>query len=308
MKNNNDNFLIALACSIALHLAILYIFLFGLPAWFYPSTPEEQVITFEMLPISSIANIPNQQKQIEKPVEREEAKKVQQAKLEPAEEKKIIEKTQEEEKPKPEPEKPKPAEQPKEQEAEVVKIEKKTEPKPIKEVETPKPIKAKEEPKKPEKPKEKKKKILDNNDLDSLLKNLEKSSEGKSDKSDKRSQKQGNAERLSKGSYNENQQLSNNIQNIIRQQLQKFWSPPIGSQNLENATISVHLILDKNGNVLEVLIIGKHCQGILESTCQALAESVERAIWQASPIQNLPVEFYNMWKEIKSNFSPKDLN
>lgn len=348
MKNNsesdNDNFLIALACSIALHLLLLYLFVFGLPSLFYKQPIEEQVISFEMLPVSAVANIPTKQKQIDKATEAENAKKVLQAKSEekkevqeqpkpPVEEQPKTEESKEkiaETPKKPEPKQPEP-EKAENKEAEIVKIEKKKE-------EKPKEDKPKEEEKKtaeqvakkPEKPKnddlkklekelekavqdkpkpaEKKKKIASNSEMDSLLKNLERASEGTSDKSDKKSQKQGNANTTSKGNFNEDMEISTNIQNIIRQQLQKFWSPPVGSQNLENATVSVLIILDKEGNVIEVKVLSKICPGILDSTCQALAESVERAILQASPIQNLPAQYHDIWKEIKSNFSPKDLN
>ncbi len=312
-RQDNDNFLIASVCSIAMHLLLFYFLLFGLPAFLSTPIQEEQIIAFEMLPISPVANIPLQQKKVEKPVESENAKKVLKTKAEPVEQEIPKEKPVEKEPLKEE--KPELKEEPKDSEAEVIKVEKKKpEEKPKeekkKEPEQPKP---KEKAKPPEdkklpKPKDKKKKpVMDNNDIDALLKNLEKTSEGASDKSDKRSQKQGEAKQTSKGKYNEDKQLSIDLQNVIRHQLQKFWSPPIGSQNIENSTISASLKLDQNGNVLEVRIVSKSCPDILNSTCQALAESVERAILQASPLQNLPLEHYADWQEFNVDFSPKDL-
>ncbi|HJD60937.1 MAG TPA: energy transducer TonB, partial [Rickettsia endosymbiont of Columbicola hoogstraali] len=82
--NNKDNFTVFLSCSIALHLLLLYFFLFGMPSLF-EKLPEEQTITFEMLPISEKANIITQTKQKEAPIENEDAKKLEQTK--PKEEK-----------------------------------------------------------------------------------------------------------------------------------------------------------------------------------------------------------------------------
>lgn len=287
---NNDNLYLCLSLSIALHLLAIYIFLFGLPPFSKNSMQDiEDVITFEMLPVAAISNLPTKQKQLEKAVEQEQAKNVKQSKPEPAKE------VQEEPKPK--------------------EIEKKEEPKPdaediVKEKEpTKKPEsekKKKEEAKEPKK-KEPKKKLPTNNDLDSLLKNLEQSSQGADAKSNKRALSQeNNVTKESKGPFNAMLALSISEQNLIKQQIQRNWNIPLAVQNIDEVAVTLHIELNKDGTVTGAKIVDKICPNIPASVCQALANSAERAVWQASPIQNLIPENYNKWKEFNLNFYPKD--
>ncbi|KJV61878.1 periplasmic TonB domain protein [Rickettsia amblyommatis str. Ac/Pa] len=63
-NQNKDNFTVFLSFSVVLHLFLLYFFLFGMPSLF-EKLPEEQTITFEMLPVSDKSNIITQTKQKE---------------------------------------------------------------------------------------------------------------------------------------------------------------------------------------------------------------------------------------------------
>ncbi len=307
MKDNNDNFFIFLACSIALHLLVGYFVLVGLPS-FSHKLPEEQIITFESLPVSNISNVPNQQKHKEKTIENAEAKKVQQSKIENTEESK--------------------AETPKQQKIEEKAIEKKqeaTDNQPSKEAiniakkEMPKVQKEsppKKDEKKEDKPtnpiktdkaaKNKKKPVI--NDLDSLLKNLEQASEGNNNKSDKHSQKQGSHEQDSKGNYNEELPLSISEKALIKKQIEDSWrNIPIGAQDIEKAKILVYITLEQDGSVKQVKISETICSNVSASICQALADSALRAVKQASPLKGLDVERYQVWKEFQFLFDPSEI-
>jgi outer membrane biosynthesis protein TonB len=312
MIKSNDNFLIALSCSIAIHLLVAYVFIFGLPFFFTP-LPMEEVITFEMLPVSAISNVPNKKIQKESETNIEEAKKVEKSK---ADEKPIEKpKEPEPEKPKEEAKKPdaeivekkkeepkkleKPKEEPKKPDAEMVE-KKKEEPK--------KPEKPKEEPKKPEPKKEVKKKQITNNELDSLLKNLEKESEGTKDKSNKKATDTGEAnDKLSKGPYNEDLPLSISDRALVVNQVAKHWDIPIGSENIDKVRVILYILLDKDGSVLEVSIKEKICGEASNTSCHLVAESAVRAVKQASPIQGLPIERYDSWKEFNFLFDPSKM-
>lgn len=288
MKKDNDNFLIALSCSLAIHLFIAYFFIFGLPSYFKP-LPVEEVITFEMLPISAISNVPTKKVQQESKAVVEEAKKVEKS----AREEKPVE------------EKPKEPEQPleKEEKPEAEIIEKKKEEKPKEE---PKP--KKEEPKKVEKPKEKKKKQISNNELDSLLKNLEQASEGEKDKSSKKAMKGGEAnEKESKGPYNEDRQLSISDRAVIKSQIEKLWKIPAGAENIEKVRVVLYIKLDMDGTVLEVTMKDQICGTASRVSCHLVAESALRAVKQASPIQGLPLDTYDSWKEFNFYFDPSNM-
>lgn len=272
--NNKDNFTVFLNCSIALHLLLLYFFLFGMPSLF-EKLPEEQTITFEMLPISEKANIITQTKQKEAPIENEDAKKSEQTK----------------------PKEETPKDLPKEEKA------KEPETKPVEE-------KPKIEEKKPiEKPKEKKKQEPKTDELDSLLKNLEQSSEGDNVKSNKhkRSEKVDN-KKEAKGVYSEGLPLSDNESSSIKRQIERNWSNiPAGARGNKNLIIFVHIVLDKAGNVEQAKVVEKICPGISSSICEALADSAVRAVWKASPIENLYPARFNHWKEFKFTFNPGKL-
>jgi outer membrane biosynthesis protein TonB len=294
MKNNNINnniFSISFICSVVLHLLIIYFFLFGLPSLFKKS-PEEQVIVFEMLPINSKSNVPNKIKQSEKAIENQDTKKVEQSKPDDTEEKKPLEKLLEEKKPL---EDKLPIEEKK------VIDKKPVETKPVEK----KKIAEEKKPVETKKPLEKKKKIPNKSDLDSLLKNLEQSSEGSSAKSNKQARSKENKEtRESKGSYDETLPLSISEISLIKQQIERVWNKPIGIQNLEQLRVTLYIALNQDGSVKEVKVKETICPNITKIACDALSDSAMRAVWQASPINNLDPQRYNSWKEFNFLFDP----
>ncbi len=316
MKNNNT-VSVSFICSVALHLLIIYFFLFGLPSLF-KKLPEEQVIVFEMLPISNQSNVPNKTKQPEKAIENQDAKKVEQSKPDYVEEKPIEERKIVEEKPleekklveeKPIIEEKKPVEKPLEEkkivEEKPLEEKKSVEKKPI--IEEKKPIDKK--PAEVKKPIEKKKKIPNKSDLDSLLKNLEQSSEGSNAKSNKQARFKENKEtQESKGSYDETLALSISEISLIKQQIEKLWSKPIGIQNLEQLRVTLYIALNKDGSVKEVKVKETICPNITKTACDALSDSAMRAVWQASPINNLDPQRYDSWKEFNFLFNPSNSN
>ncbi|WP_367364347.1 cell envelope integrity protein TolA [Candidatus Tisiphia endosymbiont of Nedyus quadrimaculatus] len=312
MKNNNI-FSISFICSVVLHLLIIYFFLFGLPSLF-KKPPEEQVIVFEMLPINSKSNVPNKIKQSEKTIENQDTKKVEQSKPDDTEEKKPLEKPLEkllEEKKPLEDKLPikeekvidkKPIEEKKPLEDKLPIEEKKViDTKPIEEkkpAEEKKPVETK-------KPLEKKKKIPNKSNLDSLLKNLEQSSEGSSAKSNKQARSKENKEtQESKGPYDDTLPLSISEISLIKQQIERVWNKPIGIQNLEQLRVTLYIALNQDGSVKEVKVKETICPNITKIACDALSNSAMRAVWQASPINNLDPQRYNSWKEFNFLFDP----
>ena len=276
--NNNDNLLLATAISLAIHLAIIASFLFGFPS-FFKRMPEEQVIILEMLPITDVSNVKTQKVQNEKELEEESAKKVQKSK----------EKVEEQKKPKPEPKKEEVKPEPKK---DAVVVERKPEPK-------------KPEPKKQEKPKEKKK---SDTDLDSLLKTLEKASEGKEEKSNKQSRSEKtDAEKEARGQFDSDLPLSISEYHALRQQIERHWNVPAGAKGSGEIKITIYISLKIDGSVEKVELKDKQCPIGSDVLCQAAADGALRAVWLASPFQNLSQERYNSWKEFNIEFDPSDI-
>ncbi|WP_041471713.1 energy transducer TonB [Rickettsia conorii] len=320
-NQNKDNFTVFLSFSIVLHLLLLYFFLFGMPSLF-EKLPEEQTITFEMLPVSDKSNIITQTKQKEAPIENEDAKKSEQSK--PKEEPQDLPKEAKAKEPeaktmeaKPKIEEKKPIEEPKSEEAkealpekkEEVKEEKPKEEEKKQAEEKKKPEEKKEETKPAEKPKDVKKKEPKTDELDSLLKHLEQSSEGDNVKSNKhqRSKKADNAQEA-KGVYTDGLPLSDSETSLIKRQIERHWSNvPAGVRGNNKVKVIISITLDKAGNVEQAKVNKKICPNIPASVCEALVDNAIRAVWQASPIEHLDSARFNHWKEINFSFDPSKL-
>ena len=321
MKNNDSTSLLALSCSLAVHLLLFYIVIFGLP-FETKILEEEQVITFDMLPTSAISNVPTKKVQQPEPEKVEDAKKILKTKADPVPETPapVVKK----EPAATAPETPKPAivepELPKENSAvkeEAINIKKpepiqkkepKPEPKPEKQIPKEPPKNQKKESKPTTKP-DKKKKIINDKDLDSLLKTLEQSSDGNNNKSTKYAKKseQGDVDKESKGSYDENLALSISEIALIKQQIEKHWNIPAGTANIEQVRITLYIALNKDGTVTQVQIKNKSCGAATPDACLMVANSAMRAVWQVSPFENLSAERYSVWKEFNFLFDPSEL-
>ncbi len=362
MKNSINSFSVSCICSIIIHLLIIYFFLFGIPS-LVEKLPEEQIITFEILPLDKISNVRPKIKQPEKLLENEVAKKVVQKKTATTPEKKDdpiekkpepLEKKDDPIEKKPEPlekkddpieKKPEPLEkkdEPIEKKLEPLEkkddpIEKKPEPlekkddpiekklEPLEKKDDPiekkpEPLEKKDDPieKKPEplekknEPIEKKpvdkKKMVNKSDLDSLLKNLEQSSEGNNPKSAKKARLQETTEtHESKGPYDETLSLSLSEISLIKQQIEKHWNIPIGVQNIERARVILYIAFQQDGSIQEVTVKEAICPNMSSNACTALSDSAVRAVWQASPIRNLTPERYDIWKEFNFDFNPSKI-
>ncbi|WP_347938631.1 energy transducer TonB [Rickettsia oklahomensis] len=306
-QKNRDNFTMFLSCSIVLHLLLLYFFFFSMPSLF-EKLPEEQTITFEILPVSNKSNIITQTKQKESYIENEDAKKSEQSKPKEEKVKEIETKTVEE---KSKIGETKTIEESKPEEVKELLPEKKEERQ--KQAEEKKKFEEKKDeitaknPKK--KPKEVKKKEPKTDELDSLLKNLEQSSEGDNVKSNKhkRSKKVDNV-KGAKGVYTEGFPLSDSESSLIKQQIERHWSNiPAGVRGNNKVKVIISITLDKAGNVEQAKVREKICPNIPASVCEALADNAIRAVLQASPIENLDPARFNHWKEINFSFDPSKL-
>ena len=310
MQIYDDNSFIALLFSTLLHLVLAYLFFFGLPTKSY-QTPEAQVVIFEMLPVGDISNIKEKKQTLISDNKDEEGKKTVQNKALEEIEKKPVEqqKLLDPEPVKTEPEKPKveeeipgeviPEKVSKEQPKPIDKLEEKIQQK----KEPEKKIEPKNEMPKP-KPKDKKKPSVD---LDSLLKNLEKSSAGDKAKSAKQVAAEKKDDENSSGDFDEELPLSVTEANIIHNKIWKNWRPPLGGQNADKIRVTYKIDFNPDGSVQKVVLESEDCAGVAANLCNAFVQSAERAIWKASPIENLRSERYNVWKNLNFTFDPSTL-
>lgn len=306
-RYSDSSLLTSLVISTITHIIILYICFFGISIGTKPLA-EEKIITFELLPVSSVNNVKTKTIQKEKTIRSDDAKQVDKTKVkeEVVEEKKEVEKPVEpsKEETKPEAHK-KDAEPLPEPKKEIVKKEelKETKPKEVKKEEAKKDPPKKEVPKKPAEKPAKKKKAPNDKEIDSLLKNLEKASDG-NNKTNKQNREKSEADSDAFGNYDDTGPESLTNDELIRQQIMRKWNQPIASAT-EEIIVTVRLLLAIDGVVEKSTIISINCPPGKDILCSATKDSAIRAITNASPLVNLLPEDYSSWKEIEIRFDTR---
>lgn len=252
--------------------------------------PEVKVITVELLNVADITNV--KPKEAPEPVE---------AKPQPKEEPK-------KEEPKPEPPEPNPPE-PKPAEPE-----KKPEPKPVKKPEKKpdvKPVKKpeiKDPEKKPEKEDKKdKKKPKEDLDFDSVLKSVEKFEKTPAKKPAEKDDKTP-ASMKNESDFDANKPVSITEIEAIIGQISKCWSVPAGARDAGTMAVLLRLSLREDGSVTRVEFVDTARYNAPDQTIyRASADAAKRAVLKCSPLQGLPADKYESWKEMELNFDPREL-
>lgn len=278
--------------SVVLHLTVVLLAWFGLPHFLREPPRPETPIVIDMVPIGEFTNPPP----------------AQDADPQPEESKPAPEQTT----PPPKPPEPKPPE-PKPPEP------KPPEPKPVP-IPEPKPVPKPPEPKPPEpKPPEPKPKPKPADDLDSLLKSVDKvkpqpqsdldSLLKKADKvapspdakgeNPKPQQVRGSAQN------NPNQPVSMTEMDAIRAHVAQFWRIPGGAPNAETLVVSVRVFLTPDGTVMDAQVLANSARSG-DVFYQAAADAARRAVRAASPLP-IPKGKYETLKDggLILDFDPK---
>lgn len=275
-----------MSISLLLHLSVFVLVLVGLPQCQKKSAPEI-IISVDLLPISQKTNVEN--KQATKPENKNDKEK-------PVDKPKPIEKEAEVQKDKTPVEEPKKAETKPEPDKDAVvlkdkKEEKKPEPKPEL-----KPEPKKEQPKKEEvKKKPSKPKV---SEYDALLKTLEETVK-KNDKKEK-------VDKTTKGPSDVGAPLSLSVKDSIKKQIEQCWNPPAGNKDAGKLQILLNIIFNRDGSVANVKIIDTIKYGN-DELYKVAADAAVRAVYKCSPLQGLPVDQFNLWKNLEFNFDPSNL-
>ncbi len=93
--------------------------------------------------------------------------------------------------------------------------------------------------------------------------------------------------------------------NMIREQVSPCWSPPPGARDADTLQVSLQISVDPQGNVSRVDIVDATRMS-LDSYFRTAAEAARRAVLKCAPLE-LPVEQYEIWKEIRFNFDPSKM-
>ncbi len=302
-KQIDKNWQGSLGLSVILHIILIFIFCFGLPSSFVKPQKEREAMTFEILPLSSITNVKTESKSREKEKKAKKSRKIVKSSPKP---KKLKPKMPKVPKVKnPQTKKLESKAEPKKQELQKKKIAKKTT-KQIqkKEIIPEKQKKNKTKTKtKTKAPPAVQKKTEDT--IDSILKNLEKDSEGDNAKTNIKSHtKKTEGEKDAWGDYDDEHPLSISEELWIKNQMRKYWRIPAGANNLDQIKIFMHITLKKSGVIDSITVTDIQCPANSKIMCKSIEESALRAIKKASPLEKLKPERYDSWKEFDLEFDP----
>ncbi len=303
-RNNFSIFILASSC---LHLLASFFLFFYHPGINIKNFSKENLVVLELMPIAHISNVKTQVKSQEQEItnESDASRKVVESNNKPLEEKIFDTKT------------------PDELSSEIATIlpKEKTTKKHSAEVKQeilPKKQKEKKEthseisqiPKENNK-KAKKEKL--NNEFNSLLKNLEKASQGEDNKAKNRkleAKKQEDPFFITQeaSEFDENNNLSLSEKDSIKAALMKAWNTPIAAAAKKNMKVVFEINLDIDGSIKNIKLLTHICDSSIEKNlCRAFLYSSERAILTAAPFDWLPLEHYEGWKKIIFSFTPEGI-
>ena len=302
-----NNFSIFILFSTCLHLLACFFLFFYHPGINIKNLPRESLVVLELMPISNISNIKTQIKSQDQEItnESDTSRKVVESNNKPLEEAKVETKS---------PDKLNSEIEnilPKEKATEKKTSEVKQEILPEKQEEKKETPLEKAQTQKENNKKAKKEKF--NNEFDSLLKNLEKASEGEDNKAKNRkliAKKQEDPFTASEGEteLDESKNLSLSEKDSIKVALMKAWNTPIAAAAKKNMRVVFEINLDIDGSVKNIKLLTHVCDSSIEQNlCRAFLYSSERAILTAAPFDWLPLERYYSWKKITFSFTPEGI-
>ncbi len=255
----------AITWSAGMHVLLLLLAIFGLPELFRMTREREPMaISVDILPISAMSNV--KPASMPKPEEKEL----------PKEEVKPVDAPAP--KPKPVP--------PTRQEKKLEEILKESD--------------AAREKKKPQE-KEKQKKV--DEDLEAVLKSVEKESQ----KTEKTATDASADSKSKSDNYDPTLPLSLSEKDAIRSQFVKCWNVPAGVKDAHQLIVTLRIKVNQDGSVTDAKLVQDESRYNSDTIFRAAADSAIRAVWQCSPLKNLPQDKYGNWKDMELIFDPKEM-
>ena len=99
--------------------------------------------------------------------------------------------------------------------------------------------------------------------------------------------------------------LSLSVVDAIRRQVEDNWSLPAGAADAAGLAVEIEIVLMPDGTVCKASIVDSaRLNRPGQEFFRSMAESALRAVQRASPLQNLPPDKYEQWREITFRFSP----
>lgn len=97
------------------------------------------------------------------------------------------------------------------------------------------------------------------------------------------------------------------LKQMMREQIKPCWSPPVGAAGAEELAVTIFIRIDQHGNVSEARVLNAEAMS-RNTFAQAAADAARRAVLnpRCQPFQ-LPQKRYDLWKEIKFSFDPREM-
>lgn len=299
--------------SIALHIIIILVLVLGLPSFWRPA-PEEQAISVEIMPVTKDTNV-KQRKTNKEAKTTERTKKIKKAAEVPDKDAKakkdVAKKDAKLDKEIKKEQKPQIEENKKKDVSEKIKKDdkKKIEDKAQKQKQEKQDATKKEDKKNKAKKEEKKKK---DEDFDALEKSLEEAETTK--KHNKKVSKELTNElddllnepneKSNSTDYDASKPLGMDVQDSIRNQIEKNWNIPLGIKDINKMRIALRLKIEPDGTIIDAKPASSSVYESGSAGLQSLYDSALRAVFKSSPLQGLPQDSYASYREIELVFDP----
>jgi len=301
-----------MALSVALHLVLGSLFIFGLPRLFSPPTPEDMPVAVELVTIAPETRATRPNPNPPRPNAKPEVPVADAPDAKPAPEPPVPTPVPppSAEMPPPSPEPPKPPEPKPTAPPPLLKPpEPKPEPpKPTEKAEAPRP---KEKPEPPQQmaknePKSEQKKY-DPGQFEALLKNLATQPTALSPDAPPQRPRVASARPSSQPRAPLGSQITASEVDLVRQQIARCWNVPAGARDAKDLVVEVRVAVDPDGTVRQASIVDQ-ARLASDPFFRAAAESARRAFFNplCRPL-HLPAEKYAIWKDLVVDFSPKDI-
>ena len=170
---------------------------------------------------------------------------------------------------------------------------------------------------KPEIKPESKSKTKAADDLESLLKSVDKIKPQPKDQLDQLLKTAQKIQPAEEGKNPQPQSVKGSTQNnpmepvsmteidMIRAQIYKCWNVPAGAKDARDLIVPIRVSLTRDGGVISADIVDTLRYGT-DSFYRAAADSARRAVLLCSPLKAPPTK-YEQWKDLTLRFNPKDL-
>jgi type IV secretory pathway VirB10-like protein len=157
------------------------------------------------------------------------------------------------------------------------------------------------------KPKEEAKKS-EEDELAALLDKLKKESAELQEQAEEKPQEEASNNTRSDKQYDDTMPLSISEKDAIKSQFIQCWRVPIGARDAATLAARVAVSLNQDGSVQQAMLAADQLSRYQSDRAfRAAADAAIRAVWKCNPIQNMPIDKYNSWKEIELNFDPSEM-